>query len=345
MLALGAFVVACSESPTTPDLATLSASESDFAASRSNSGETIYGLASGNEFITFNADKSNRTSSSVKITGLAAGESAVGFDFRPGDLGANGVNDIGKPYAITDASRIYIVDPKTGVASSPVSLVLSVGGAPVLLSGTSFGVGFNPVVDRLRIHSDADQNLRINVETGVTAIDGTLAYTAGDPSAGQNPNVTATGYTNNDADAATGTELYAIDADLDILVEFGPAVAGVSGPNTGLLVTVGPLGVNTGSLAGFDISNSSGIAYAALSPSPSGKSTLYSVDLDIGVATKLGMLAQTKSALISIAVAPDGCAPSLVSGQARQRWTSPTHSGRNYHNMGGNRGSCDWRER
>ena len=85
MLALGAFVVACSEPPTTPDLATLSVSELDFAASRSNSGETIYGLASGNEFITFNAGKSNQTSISVIITWLAAGESAVGFDFRPSD--------------------------------------------------------------------------------------------------------------------------------------------------------------------------------------------------------------------------------------------------------------------
>lgn len=306
---LGAFVIACAESPTSPDAASLSLSEArSDAAGSATSGETIYGLTDGNEIITINGGKSNQTATTVEITGLAAGESVVGIDFRPSDLGANGVNDIGKLYAVTDASRIYVVDPSTGAATSPVSLTLMGAGTPVLLSGASFGVGFNPVPDRLRIHSDTDQNLRINVETGVTLIDGTLAYTAGDANAGRNPAVTATGYTNNDADAATGTELYAIDVAQDVLVEFGPAsapgVTPATGPNSGKLLTVGALGVEAGTSAGFDISNTSGIAYAALSTSASGKSTLYSIDLDTGTATKIGMLAQTKSALIGIAVKP-----------------------------------------
>lgn len=303
---VAALVSACTEAPTSPEVSadvvsSKVAEGSAVAASSKSGGETIYGLAAGNQLLTLASGKANQTSSTVTITGLAAGEMVVGIDFRPSDLGANGISDIGKLYALTNASRLYIVDPATGVASSPVTL-------SVTLVGTSFGIGFNPVVDRLRIHSDANQNLRVNVETGATTLDGALAFKAGDPNFGNDPDVTATGYTNNDASAATGTELYAIDVKQDVLVEFGPAsavgVTPATGPNSGQLVTVGSLGVDAGLLAGFDISNTSGIAYAALSTSASGKSTLYSIDLDTGAATKIGMLAQTKSALLSIAVQP-----------------------------------------
>ncbi len=63
------------------------------------------------------------------------------------------------------------------------------------LSGTTFGVDFNPAADRLRIVSDAGQNLRHNVNpNGVTLADGTLNYTAGTPASG----IVAAAYTNND---------------------------------------------------------------------------------------------------------------------------------------------------
>lgn len=283
-------------------LADEKAKDSCAAPAGDSSDETIYGLTRGNQLIRFQSDKCNQ-SCNVAITGLASGESVVGIDFRPSDLGADGMDDVGALYAVTDASRIYMVDPDTGVANSPVSLKLE-DGSPVTLSGTSFGVGFNPVVDRLRVHSDAEQNLRINVETGLTFIDGRLTYAACDMNAGANPDITATGYTNNDADVATGTELYAIDVARDVLIEFGPAVVGVSGPNTGLMLTVGSLGVDAGQLAGFDISNGSGVAYASLSTSASGKSTLYSIDLDTGEASAMGLLADTSQAILGIAVAP-----------------------------------------
>lgn len=99
--------------------------------------------------------------------------------------------------------------------------------------------------------------------------------------------------------AIEGTELYAIDAAQDVLVEFG-----VGGPNGGMLVTVGALGVDAGLLSGFDISNATGTAYAVLSTSASEKSVLYTVNLDTGLTTKLGLRAQTKGALISVVVRP-----------------------------------------
>ena len=58
-----------------------------------------------------------------------------------------------------------------------------------MLSGTAFGVDFNPMADRLRIVSDTEQNLRANVDTGATTTDATLNRGAFA--------VTAAAYTNN----------------------------------------------------------------------------------------------------------------------------------------------------
>ncbi|HET8625555.1 MAG TPA: DUF4394 domain-containing protein [Gemmatimonadales bacterium] len=169
-------------------------------------------------------------------------------------------------------------------------------GAPVTLAGTAFGVGFNPVPDRLRVHSDDNQNPRINVDNGVTAVDTALSY----PADGVDPNIVATGYTNKDNDPATGTVLYAIDSDRDALTVFDIP----SGPNSGKMSVVGSLGVDTGDAAGFDIAGAANVAYAAFSDSPSGKSTVYTVDLASGAATKLRLIAQSETALVGIAAAP-----------------------------------------
>ncbi|MES3035963.1 MAG: DUF4394 domain-containing protein [Gemmatimonadota bacterium] len=290
---------ACADAPTgSPALstATTSLTVTTDAAETAIAGEELIGLTADNELVTFTSDKSNQTTSVVPITGLMAGETVIGIDFRPSDLGANGVNDIGKLYAVTSASRLYVVNPATGAASSPVMLSIAI-------SGTAIGAGFNPVPDRLRIHTSTNQNLRINVETGMTTLDGALSYTAGDVNAGNDPDLVGTGYTNNDADPATGTDLYAIDAAQDVLIKFGP-VSATSGPNSGKLLTVGALGVNASAMSGLDISNATGTAYAVLGTSPSDKSVLYSIDLATGAATRLGLLAQTKGALIGVVVKP-----------------------------------------
>lgn len=256
--------------------------------------ETIYGLTSDNELVVLSSNKPNQVSSTIPITGLAVGETVLGIDFRPSDLNANGIDDVGKLYGVTSANRIYVIDPATGAASSPVTL--SVG-----LSSAVIGVGFNPVPDRLRIHTATGQNLRVNVDNGAVTVDGVLTYGAADTNFGVSPQIVATGYTNNDNDAATGTALYAIDAGTDALVTFP---AGTGGPNGGVMATIGQLGVDAGEATGLDISVTSGVAYAAISTSASGKSTLYEIDLASGAVTKVGMLAQTKGALIGIAVKP-----------------------------------------
>ncbi len=110
----------------------------------------------------------------------------------------------------------------------------------VALNGTSFGIDFNPVPDRLRVVSDAGQNLRINVDTGVTTVDAAL-----NPAPGTG--VTGVGYTNNDNDPNTLTVLYDIDTMNDQLSIQAP-------PNNGTLNPVGKLTVkDVGLGTGFDI--------------------------------------------------------------------------------------------
>ena len=286
---------ACDESsPIAPAGETASDGSSLISESRSG-GPTIYGLTAGNTLITFDAWQANQGRSEVPISGLLPGESLVGIDFRPSDLNGDAVNDVGKLYGVGSTSRVYLINPVTGQAVSPVVLVTAAG-APVLLAGTAFGAGFNPVPDRLRVHSNDNQNLRINVDNGVTAVDTALSY----PADGADPNIVATGYTNNDNDPATGTTLYAIDSNRDGLSVFNIP----SGPNSGKMSLVVSLGIDTGDQAGFDIAGPGNVAYAVVSESASGKSTLYTVDLVTGFATKLQLIAQSRWALIGIAVAP-----------------------------------------
>jgi len=289
-LAVGA---ACAESSdlSSPEIAAAPATPS--AARAAAQGDLIYGLTADNTLITFRSGKPNQVRTKVAISGAAEG--LIGIDFRPSDkIGAS--DKIGLLYGVGTGGRIYTIDPATGQATFVVQTTV----AP---AGTAFGVGFNPAADRLRIHSDANQNLRLPVEgggavvAGATVLDGMLAFAVGDPNEGVDPSVTGTAYTNSTSTATT-TDLYAIDSELDILVE-------LPSPNNGVLNTVGSLGVNTGTAVGFDIVGSAGgTAYAALSASPSGKSTLYSIDLETGSATRLGLIAQSHSYLVAIAVAP-----------------------------------------
>jgi hypothetical protein len=286
-----ASLAACADAPTLPTLAPSVVNARGGA--KAAVAQVVYGLTADNRIISFDDAKPNQVLSTVAVSGLQPGERLVGIDFRPSNVAASTPGTVGRLYGVGSGSAIYTIDPATGTATNRTPLVLSVGGPAVLLAGSSFGVGFNPVPDRLRIHSDADQNLRVNVDNGVTIVDGTLRYTDGSG----DPTFVGTGYLNNDNDPATGTALYAIDSRLDALAVVGDANAGTS-------AVVGPLGVDTDAAVGFDIAFPGNTAYAALSESASGKSTLFTIDLATGTATKLGLVAQSSSPLIAIAVRP-----------------------------------------
>lgn len=235
------------------------------------------------------------------ITGLN-GQDLLGIDVRPANNQLYGVGNFG---------GVFTINPSTRVATQ-VSTISST------LQGTRFGVDFNPVPDRLRLVSDADQNLRINVDTGAATVDGSLQYGPGQAGAtGDNPNVTASAYTNsfspsprNGAGQPTGagTTLYGIDVrdNEDRLVIQNP-------PNDGTLTVVGPLGVDASSLTGFDIGfvDGANVAFAALQQVDSGISRLYSINLTTGTATLVGSLGGG-DLIDGIAVVPEPASAALL---------------------------------
>jgi Domain of unknown function (DUF4394)/Bacterial pre-peptidase C-terminal domain len=221
----------------------------------------LFGLGDNNSLVSFNVgDTAN--AKSVAITGLATGETLVGIDVRPAS---------GQIFGVSSANRIYTLDSITGAATA-------VGTAPFSttpLTGTSFGVDFNPVPDLIRLTSDAEENLRLNPNTGALAGTDTALNPPG--------NVVASAYTNNRA-GATSTTLFGIDSVSDQLVRQG-GLGGVPSPNGGLLTNVGPLGVDFGSSVGFDIfTDGTGVDFAFATSGTS----LYSINLSTGAATSLG---------------------------------------------------------
>jgi hypothetical protein len=266
--------------------------------------EAFYGVAQDNRLVPFPSDNVTNVEPSHAITGLPGGENIVGLDVRPLD---------GQLYALGKTSRLYVINPRTGAARQ-------VGATPFIpaLVGASFGFDFNPTVDRIRVTSDAEQNLRLNPDNGTVAgVDTNLAYAPGDPGAGTNPSVAASGYTNSFA-GATSTTLYDIDNARHALVIQNP-------PNDGTLTTVGALGTNNNAVA-FDIGDGN-VGYAVLNGEQN-RQNLYRVDLSNGHATQAtNFFIGTDQPLVGLAaagtVADDNTAPdesiALSSTQLRER--------------------------
>jgi len=240
---------------------------------------TVYAVTAGNNLINFNAITPSAIIRTVPITGLSQGETLTGIDFRP---------RTGQLFGVSNASRVYTINSSTGVATA-------VGAAfTPALTGTKFGIDFNPVPDRIRVVSDADQNLRLNPDNGAVAgTDTTLTYAAGDANANANPNVVAAGYTNN-FNAATTTTLFGIDSTLDILVRQGSPGGTPTSPNAGQLFTIGALGVNTTNDTGFDIAAPGDVALASLTTQGATTSSLYSINLTTGAASLIGPIGGTE---------------------------------------------------
>ncbi|HEX8181670.1 MAG TPA: DUF4394 domain-containing protein, partial [Pyrinomonadaceae bacterium] len=244
----------------TPSSAVVTIMDNDSTIPAANA--TLYGVTAAGNLVRFSSATPGTIDASVAITGLQTGETILGMDTRPATR---------QLYALGSTGRIYVVNPVTGAARQ-VSTVA------VALNGASFGVDFNPTVDRLRIVSDADQNLRVNVDTGATTVDTPLNYAVGDVAVGANPNVVGIAYTNNVAGATT-TTLYGIDSARDVLVTQNP-------PNNGTLNSVGNgLPTDTSNVVGFDITDS-GAALAVLNVG--GVSQLHTINLTTGRATLVG---------------------------------------------------------
>jgi hypothetical protein len=247
--------------------------------------EMIYAVTASNQLIQFNAGQPQKTLSSRALSGLAAGDTLLGIDYRVAK---------GQLFGLGASGQLYRIDTKTGAATA-------VGAPTALPTGASeWGFDFNPTVDRIRVVNDAGFNLRLHPDTGAMVdgdpnqpgaqFDGRLAYDAADANASKPANVVAAGYTyNKDNDKVTTN--YALDGKLGVLVHQGSkeGVQPMVSPNTGKLFTVGSLGVGSFDKATLDISDLNNAAYSAITAG--GKSTWYRIDLASGKATRIGAVA------------------------------------------------------
>jgi hypothetical protein len=211
----------------------------DDAADARRSGRSLnaVGLTTDGRLVRFDTDTPGRTRNVGKVQkGLSGDQSLVGIDYRVQDGKLYGVGNNGGIYTLSDAD----------------ATATKVGQLTVALMGTAFGVDFNPAANRLRVISDAGQNLRHNIDdatattpplAGMTQNDGTLTIP---PATTAAAGVTGAAYTNNDLDANTVTTLFDIDTVNDTVVVQSPA-------NAGLLAPTGKLQVDAGTSVGFDI--------------------------------------------------------------------------------------------
>ena len=242
--------------------------------SKQAKGTEFYALSSSNELVKYSSGNPLTELSSVSISGLQGGEHLLAIDFRPAT---------GQLYGVSDQSRLYVINQSTGLASAVSATPFSPA-----INGTEVGFDFNPTVDRIRLVTNNDQNLRLNPVTGmVAATDGTINPTGA--------SVTAVAYTNSMAGATT-TTLYDIDVASDQLFIQTP-------PNSGTLSVVGSLGVQAIGEAGFDISPDNSVAIAVLygrgyeegqtEASNGNKYRFYYIDLSTGAATNAGKTSRT----------------------------------------------------
>lgn len=243
----------------------------------------LVNTGSGQRLVMFNRDNPSRILNTAAIN-LPAGQRLIGIDYRPLDE---------KLYALT-TSAVYTVDPRTGALSEPVALSSGMGladGVPppvVPLIGNSFGFDFNPAVDRLRVVSDANTSLVVNVDTGVV-------------NASPNINdmgsaITASAYTNSFL-APVNTVLWVLDTMGDRLLIQNAGNSVLSNPIA--------LGVNADAANGFDIDAVNNVGYASLTVA--GSTQLYKINLAATVApaaTPVGAIGNGQMEIEGLALAP-----------------------------------------
>lgn len=260
------------------------------AFSNAASALTLYVVTAGNKLARYDSEDVKSITRFGYLTGFTNGDtSLIGCDFRPQD---------GLLYGIGNNGGVYTIDTDSALMTFRQTL-------SVRLQGTSFGVDFDPTANRLRIVSNAGQNLRHDLSTGVTTTEAALNYppaaapnTPGPTSKG----IVAAAYSNNDGDPSTGTTLFVLDAATNQLSILSPSASGT-------LTKVAKLSVTFGLFSGIDILTKldgnravTNIGYIAVDNGDV-TSTLYSVDLFTGKVS--APLVTTPRRIIDFAVPPN----------------------------------------
>ncbi len=262
--------------------------------------EMIQAVTASNKLIQFRAAQPSNIISAKLITGLQAGETLVGIDYRIAK---------GMLYGVGSTSRLYVIDTATAAARQ-----IGTGPFSVALSGTEIGVDFNPTVDRIRVVSSQGLNMRLHPDTAAVVdtdpavagaqTDGPLAYASGDVNFGKVPSIVAAAYTYNKTNEKLTTN-FAIDGKYGVLVTQGTreGVTPMVSPNTGQLNSVGAMGIGSVEQISFDIADLSGNAFVTATKVGSKRSDFYSVNLTTGKATLVGGLGLDET-IVGLAIEP-----------------------------------------
>lgn len=284
------------------------------SANASLTSANLVALTDSNKLLSFNSQTPG-TSTTSTVTGMTSGDALRAIDFRfrfgvagNGQTGLYGIGQFG------NTGQLYLLSiAGTTATARPVGTRFNL---TLNDPTTAFGFDFNPTVDRIRlVESTANLNLRLNPNAGGSPVvdgdpttagvqgDGPIAYAAGDVNFGNNPDAVGAAYTNNDADAATSTTLYVLDAALNTLTTQGRVAdntgAAVS-PNTGQLFTVAKLNIVLGRDVGFDIATGANAGFL------SSGNRIYGIVVEgAGLGTLSGgarLTAPTNSKIIGLAV-------------------------------------------
>jgi hypothetical protein len=227
------------------------------------------------------------------ITGIGINETIRGIDYRP---------STGEVYVVTattgsannSLARTYVIDTSLGTTGRVGVTAAAVPG----WADVAGDAGFNPVADRLRVVNVTDENFRLNPDNGGLSADDTNLSPAATTAA------IGLAYDRNVA-GSTATTAYLIDRHDSQLALLG-GVNSTPSPNGGAVTDRGPLGITLSASkdGGFDISGATGTAYAVLTDSADTLTSLYTVNLTTGAATKVGTVGTGSLEAVGMTVLP-----------------------------------------
>ena len=230
------------------------------------------GLVGGTTLVMFDTE-TLAVSGTMDVTGV---DGLAGIDVRPADK---------LLYGVSLAGEVVTVDTATGAATVKSTL------SEKLSSYEGAIVDFNPMADRLRLMGTDGTNHRVNVDDGMVTVDGSLAYIAGDMHEGETPAIVAASYINS-IGKPEATGMFDIDATIGALIKQAP-------PNDGTLAAIGKLGIDSVDNYAFDISSTEDLVNTAYLVAGA---SLYTVDLETGVATSVGEITGLDGVITDIAI-------------------------------------------
>ena len=166
---------------------------------------------------------------------------------------------------------------------------------PSILEGDNTGFDFNPTVDKIRVTSDARDNLRLNPDDGTLLSVDTMLTPA-------DVQVVGSAYTNSSFTAIrpTVTELYAYDVsgNTDRLWIQRPA-------NAGTLIMPVSTGLRLRGTLGFDIAGINNVGWVAGQKMGRPGSRLFRLDLSSGQTRELGRIGDGSRTITGLAAVQD----------------------------------------